>query len=260
MAEKFFYGLKKRFWRGFFLFHDGYKHYYIRLAIVFFVLLTPLNNLLNPYFWVMSPEEYRMFGIVSSIIMGLVCIFGLIIYATIWRVLFPTYWVVGSTDNYKLGRMYWHSKGYLAKKSREIKERYGFKVEPETELTILVNQGRLLNILDPWRSLDILHLPLGSKFWRDPTEIKVWEPSVRRKLFSKNGVTEYICTDNKLLGGSVYNTDILSEVNISVDRLVGIAQKASHADVSLAKELLADSAVWIPEDIKIKIEELEGVE
>lgn len=247
------YEFKKNMWSSIMLFHSGYKQYYIGVTLVLFILLSPINVLLNPSFWVMSTEEYQMFSILLSILLGIGLAFMLVIYFTIWRVFFPTYWIVGDVDGYKMGRLYWSSKGVFARYGREIRKTYELGGYEETEITILVNQGRLLNILNPWASLTVLHLPLETKLWREPTKINVWEPSARRKVIGPNGETEYICNFVSLEGANVDSMGVEEDVRKSIHRMVETAQSASHADISLTKDLLSDGVVMVPEDIKRKV-------
>lgn len=256
MSEKT-HKIKRGFWEALFLFHRGYKEYYIGIVVVLVILLSPLKVLLNPNFWVMSAEEYRLFGILSSILMGIFFAFALIIYLTIWRVLFPTYWIVGKVDPYKMGRLYWSSRNVFAINGRGIRRKYGLGNTEEKELTILVNQGRLLNIFNPWKSLTVLHLPIDAKMWREPTKVNVFEPSARRKVLGPNGETEYLCNNVDITTNIVDSDAINQAVNDGVQHCVQIAQTASHADVELAKELLADGSVWLPSDIKQKADEWE---
>lgn len=244
------FDVKKRFWQGLFTFHDGYKRYYITISLVLFILWSPMNTLLRPEFWIMSTEEYKLFSMLVSILLCIIMGFMLIIYLTIWRVFFPTYWIVGDVDAYKMGRLYWYSDGYFAKKARTIKQKYDFGDYTREEIRILVNQGRLLNILNPWASLTVLHLPLDTRMWREPTKVNVWEPSARRKILGPSGETEYVCDSTPLTTNTINTADAEEEVTSSVFRMVEIAQRASHADVELTKSLIDDSAIWIPEDAK----------
>lgn len=248
-------------WKAFFLFHDNYKYYYIKLAILLSILLTPLNAILNPYNWMIPADEWRMLSIIFLIIFSIFAVFAFILYLTVWRVLFPTYWIVeDKTEPLRAGRLYWSSEGWLASLGYRIRDKHNLEMPNREYMTFLINQGRILNPMNPWASFDVIHLPRETKFYRGPTAIYVWEPSTRRKLLANNGKIDYVCENEGLTINNTDSREVVEKVAQSVNEMVRTAQTASHADVGLTKELLKDSAVYIPPDVKAFVDGLEAPE
>ena len=216
---------RKEFWKRLFYAHDQMKRYYIPMSFLL-LLVFPFKFVFNLSMWteiVTDPIVRKDMLMVFYLLMALFGLVCLIVYFTVWRFVFPRYYIVRGRQKYPAGRAYWYSSGGLASWSIRKREWCGaaFPLQPY----VWVNQG-LLNIFSPWGSMYRVWLPEKTKFIRDATELRVWEPPHKKLVLGNDGCVEYMLDGDP----AVFS----SEVDIAPARLWG-GQKLQEMIISTQK-------------------------
>ena len=223
---------RKRFWKNLFYTHDRMKLYYVQITYLL-LLAFPLRFVFNLYMWVeifSSQESIDQFLLVFYVFLALVGLVCVIVYFAVWRFIFPKYIIIRGKSRYPAGRAYWYTSGGIATWSIKKRAWAGCPVDFDKPY-IWVCLG-LFNPFNPRSCMTRFWLPQGTKFIREPTELRVWEPYHKRMEVSSDGSTEFILDgDEHVFASGVENDGVRGIGDHKLREMIICTQKASQASI-----------------------------
>ena len=151
--------------------------------------------------------------------------------------------------------MYFSTTSPLA--SWSIRKRVYCGAPAETEFNYLWVCTGLLNVFNPWGSMNKIWLPLDARIVRDVTEIRVFESGHKKKIISKYGNIEFFVDSNdSIFTSDTDNTFVVSETKKKLKEMVKTSQLAAQASVSHVQKSLEHGAFNLSWDLKSDIDQI----
>lgn len=249
---------KKELWKRLFFMHDRMKLYYIQIFVLL-LFVGPLSFLFNLSMWeeiLSSEDNIRAFTMLVYIAMAFFGLIALLIYVMVWRFVFPRYKMIRAGGVYDGGRVYFSTTSPLAVWS--IKKRVWCGAPAETEFNYLWVCTGMLNIFNPWGSMNKIWLPLDARIIRDVTELRVFEDGHKKKIISKYGNVEFfVDSNNSIFSSETDNTLVSADAKRKLKEMIKTSQLAAQASVSHVQKSLEHGAFNLSWDLKSDIDSIE---